>query len=245
MHPADIGGRLRRRLLDGDPDEGQAAIRGGRRRRCLDFPAVARLCRGRGHDGNGSVSAGVTDANNIFDGNMTNGRRLPESWSRTSHRHQDRPQADRHRHLHRQCPDHLHEGRSDSRSFHGDAAVRARPPRCRPISISIWRWTCRARWACRRRRPKPCGCRRSTRTTIVQYPTGCTLACHFAPQNSACTDPGRHRPSPRRTAICTSYAIYTRGTIPICSHELMRISASSHKHAVHEHRTCRLRCSPT
>jgi len=24
----------------------------------------------------------------------------------------------------------------------------------------------------------------------VQYPTGCTLACHFAPQNSACTDSG-------------------------------------------------------
>ena len=24
----------------------------------------------------------------------------------------------------------------------------------------------------------------------VQYPTGCTLACHFAPQNSACKDPG-------------------------------------------------------
>src|SRR5262249_41616425 len=23
-----------------------------------------------------------------------------------------------------------------------------------------------------------------------QYPTGCTLACHFAPQNSACTDSG-------------------------------------------------------
>jgi Flp pilus assembly protein TadG len=25
---------------------------------------------------------------------------------------------------------------------------------------------------------------------FVQYPTGCTLACHFAPQNSACTDSG-------------------------------------------------------
>jgi Flp pilus assembly protein TadG len=24
---------------------------------------------------------------------------------------------------------------------------------------------------------------------FVQYPTGCTLACHFAPQNSACVDP--------------------------------------------------------
>jgi hypothetical protein len=24
----------------------------------------------------------------------------------------------------------------------------------------------------------------------IQYPTGCTLACHFAPQNSACTDSG-------------------------------------------------------
>ena len=24
---------------------------------------------------------------------------------------------------------------------------------------------------------------------FVQYPTGCTLACHFAPQNSACIDP--------------------------------------------------------
>src|SRR6202012_3380823 len=23
-----------------------------------------------------------------------------------------------------------------------------------------------------------------------QYPTGCTLACHFSPQNSACTDSG-------------------------------------------------------
>ena len=24
---------------------------------------------------------------------------------------------------------------------------------------------------------------------FVQYPTGCTLACHFAPQKSACVDP--------------------------------------------------------
>jgi Flp pilus assembly protein TadG len=27
----------------------------------------------------------------------------------------------------------------------------------------------------------------------TQYPTGCTLACHFAPQNSACTDSGTQR----------------------------------------------------
>jgi Flp pilus assembly protein TadG len=27
----------------------------------------------------------------------------------------------------------------------------------------------------------------------VQYPTGCTLACHFAPQNSACTNSGTQR----------------------------------------------------
>ena len=27
----------------------------------------------------------------------------------------------------------------------------------------------------------------------VQYPTGCTLACHFAPRNSACTDSGTQR----------------------------------------------------
>ena len=27
----------------------------------------------------------------------------------------------------------------------------------------------------------------------TQYPTGCTLACHFAPQNSACTDGGTQR----------------------------------------------------
>jgi Flp pilus assembly protein TadG len=27
----------------------------------------------------------------------------------------------------------------------------------------------------------------------VQYPTGCTLACHFAPQNSACTNAGTQR----------------------------------------------------
>ncbi|HLH90746.1 MAG TPA: TadE/TadG family type IV pilus assembly protein [Xanthobacteraceae bacterium] len=25
----------------------------------------------------------------------------------------------------------------------------------------------------------------------IQYPTGCTLACHFSPQNSACIDPGK------------------------------------------------------
>jgi Flp pilus assembly protein TadG len=28
---------------------------------------------------------------------------------------------------------------------------------------------------------------------FVQYPTGCTLACHFAPRNSACTDSGTQR----------------------------------------------------
>jgi Flp pilus assembly protein TadG len=29
----------------------------------------------------------------------------------------------------------------------------------------------------------------------VQYPTGCTLACHFAPQNSACVDPTANTPT--------------------------------------------------
>ena len=40
---------------------------------------------------------------------------------------------------------------------------------------------------------------------FVQYPTGCTLACHFAPQNSACIDtPHSAKPlllSPRNPAI--------------------------------------------
>jgi Flp pilus assembly protein TadG len=30
---------------------------------------------------------------------------------------------------------------------------------------------------------------------FVQYPTGCTLACHFAPQNSACRDPSVTSPT--------------------------------------------------
>lgn len=43
----------------------------------------------------------------------------------------------------------------------------------------------------------------------VQYPTGCTLACHFTPQNSACIDP----PSGSKTQgyptnnLCLGYAI--------------------------------------
>jgi Flp pilus assembly protein TadG len=40
-----------------------------------------------------------------------------------------------------------------------------------------------------------------------QYPTGCTLACHFAPQNSACTDSGTQQYSTNN--YCMGYA-YSR-----------------------------------
>src|SRR5882724_6670636 len=38
-----------------------------------------------------------------------------------------------------------------------------------------------------------------------QYPTGCTLACHFAPQNSACTDTGTQ--GYPTNGYCLGYAI--------------------------------------
>jgi Flp pilus assembly protein TadG len=41
----------------------------------------------------------------------------------------------------------------------------------------------------------------------VQYPTGCTLACHFAPQNSACTDNGTQRY--KTNNYCMGY-VYSR-----------------------------------
>jgi Flp pilus assembly protein TadG len=41
----------------------------------------------------------------------------------------------------------------------------------------------------------------------VQYPTGCTLACHFAPQNSACTNSGTQRYNTNN--YCMGY-IYSR-----------------------------------
>jgi Flp pilus assembly protein TadG len=40
-----------------------------------------------------------------------------------------------------------------------------------------------------------------------QYPTGCTLACHFAPQNSACTDSGTQRY--KTNNYCMGY-VYSR-----------------------------------
>ena len=46
---------------------------------------------------------------------------------------------------------------------------------------------------------------RSTRITISQYPTGCTLACHFSPQNSACTDGGTQ--GYPTNSYCMGYAI--------------------------------------
>ena len=42
---------------------------------------------------------------------------------------------------------------------------------------------------------------------FVQYPTGCTLACHFAPQNSACTDNGTQRY--KTNNYCMGY-VYSR-----------------------------------
>jgi Flp pilus assembly protein TadG len=42
---------------------------------------------------------------------------------------------------------------------------------------------------------------------IKQYPTGCTLACHFSPQNSACTDSGTQQYSTNN--YCMGYA-YSR-----------------------------------
>lgn len=41
----------------------------------------------------------------------------------------------------------------------------------------------------------------------VQYPTGCTLACHFAPQNSACTNSGTQRYNTNN--YCMGY-VYSR-----------------------------------
>lgn len=41
----------------------------------------------------------------------------------------------------------------------------------------------------------------------VQYPTGCTLACHFAPRNSACTDNGTQRY--KTNNYCMGY-VYSR-----------------------------------
>jgi Flp pilus assembly protein TadG len=44
---------------------------------------------------------------------------------------------------------------------------------------------------------------------FVQYPTGCTLACHFAPQNSACVDPGKSNSTQGypTNGYCLGYAI--------------------------------------
>lgn len=43
----------------------------------------------------------------------------------------------------------------------------------------------------------------------IQYPTGCTLACHFAPQNSACIDPGKSGATQGypTNGYCLGYAI--------------------------------------
>jgi Flp pilus assembly protein TadG len=49
----------------------------------------------------------------------------------------------------------------------------------------------------------------SSPDNFVQYPTGCTLACHFAPQNSACVDPpnsGATQGYPTN-GYCLGYAI--------------------------------------
>jgi hypothetical protein len=44
---------------------------------------------------------------------------------------------------------------------------------------------------------------------FIQYPTGCTLACHFAPQNSACVDPGKSGATQGypTNGYCLGYAI--------------------------------------
>lgn len=44
---------------------------------------------------------------------------------------------------------------------------------------------------------------------FIQYPTGCTLACHFAPQKSACTDPanGGGTQGYPTNGYCLGYAI--------------------------------------
>jgi len=44
---------------------------------------------------------------------------------------------------------------------------------------------------------------------FIQYPTGCTLACHFAPQNSACVDPGKSNSTQGypTNGYCLGYAI--------------------------------------
>jgi Flp pilus assembly protein TadG len=44
----------------------------------------------------------------------------------------------------------------------------------------------------------------------VQYPTGCTLACHFTPQNSACTDDSNVTPPTNYPAVPTTTTSFTQ-----------------------------------
>jgi Flp pilus assembly protein TadG len=49
----------------------------------------------------------------------------------------------------------------------------------------------------------------SSPDNFIQYPTGCTLACHFAPQNSACVDPPNSNATQGypTNGYCLGYAI--------------------------------------
>src|SRR5262249_39662157 len=66
----------------------------------------------------------------------------------------------------------------------------------------------------------------------VQYPTGCTLACHFAPQNSACVDPPVATPSNRPANPPITTTSYTQGypTNGYClGYAISRVSQSGYQ----------------
>ena len=91
----------------------------------------------------------------------------------------------------------------------------------------------------------------------VQYPTGCTLACHFAPQNSACTDPPVTSPTnPNANPATTAGYPQRYNTNNYCmGYVYSRVSQTALTNLINQASTpslpkqqipdCRPRCFPT
>ena len=154
----------------------------------------------------GSVSAGVTDANNIFDGNMNNavgyqnlvrtstvtktGLRLTANITYTA----DVPTT------------FMRVAGFTKLSLSGSSSASALLPAYLDFYLMLdvsgsMGLPSTAAEAVRMQQLSP--------DNFVQYPTGCTLACHFSPQNSACVDPGKSNPTQGypTNGYCLGFAI--------------------------------------
>ena len=183
----------------------------------------------------GPVPAGVAEANNIFKGNAATIIGFPTlNPVPTSTMTKTGTTLTVHRHVHRPGAGHLHEGRR-----HGWRGRRlANHDDCRHLEIQqlaaalpgflsdAGRFGFDGPAVDKSSGAEAMRMQAINPDNFVQYPTGCTLACHFAPLRSACVDPPVTAPTAPPANPPSPPPLIPSNTIPTMPAWAMRIHAS-------------------